>query len=103
MPHRRSTASSILEVSWPRSLSSYASNVTFLTTAPLLLLFAARWLSTLDDPEWWFYGRKSPWDRRQGAYFRPSEGGSPWGVAALIVLLLVLVQYQSLFLDSWFI
>ncbi|KAI3446190.1 hypothetical protein Pfo_002855 [Paulownia fortunei] len=73
-----------------------------LMAAPLVLLFAVRWLPTLDNPGWWFYGA-SPWDRRRGDYYRAEEGGSPWGVAALILLLLVLVQYQSFFLESWFV
>ncbi|KAL7118640.1 hypothetical protein ACP275_02G015900 [Erythranthe tilingii] len=76
-----------------------------LMAAPLVLLFAVRWLSTLENrPEWWFSGTSPPWDSRRRNYFRSSEeGGSPWGVAALIVLLLVLVQYQSVFLESWFV
>lgn len=75
-----------------------------LMAAPLVLLFAVRWLSTWDNPPgWWFYGT-SPWDRRRRNYnFRAAEGSSPWGVAALILLLLVLMQYQSVFLESWFI
>ncbi|XP_073128652.1 uncharacterized protein [Henckelia pumila] len=75
-----------------------------LIAVTLILVFAVKWLSSFEDPGWWFYGR-SPWERRQMAsYFQPSDGGSsPWGVAAVIVLLLVLMQYQSVFLDSWFI
>lgn len=75
-----------------------------LMAAPLVLLFAVRWLSAVDGrPEWWFFGT-SPWDRRRrDYYFGAAEGSSPWGVVALIVLLLVLVQYQSVFLESWFV
>ncbi|XP_060169330.1 uncharacterized protein LOC132600275 [Lycium barbarum] len=72
-----------------------------LLAVPLVLLFVVRWLSTMDTPEWCSGG--SPWDRRRRMYQMPSEGSSPWGVAALIVLLLVLLQYQSSFLDMWFI
>ncbi|KAJ6896832.1 hypothetical protein NC651_022893 [Populus alba x Populus x berolinensis] len=43
----------------------------------------------------------TPWDRSRRAHQQPSEGSSPWGVAAFIVLLLVLVRFQSTFLDSW--
>ncbi|KAL8556227.1 hypothetical protein ACS0TY_003868 [Phlomoides rotata] len=71
-----------------------------LMAAPLLLLFAVKWLSTSENTGWWFYGA-SPW--RRESYFGSAEGGSPWGVAALIVLLLVLMQYQSSFLESWFV
>ncbi|KAL2254811.1 uncharacterized protein LOC105169714 [Sesamum indicum] len=74
-----------------------------LMAAPLVLLFAVRWLSTLDSPPCWWFSPRSPWERRQSEYFGAGEGGSPWGVAALILLLLVLVQYQSVFLESWFI
>ncbi|CAN0899384.1 hypothetical protein LINGRAHAP2_LOCUS20241 [Linum grandiflorum] len=56
---------------------------------PVLLIFVVRWLS------WEF--------RRRTHYIQSSsEGSSPWGVAALILLLLVLLHYQSAFLDSWF-
>ncbi|PIN12734.1 hypothetical protein CDL12_14652 [Handroanthus impetiginosus] len=74
-----------------------------LIAAPIVLLFAVRWLSSFDDPGRWFYGGSYPWDRRRRGYFKASEGASPWGVAALILLLLVLVQYQSVFLERWFI
>ncbi|KAL0334659.1 UNVERIFIED_CONTAM: hypothetical protein Sradi_4677800 [Sesamum radiatum] len=73
-----------------------------LMAAPLVLLFAVRWLSTLDSPPCWWFSARSPWERRRGST-SGGEGGSPWGVAALILLLLVLVQYQSVFLESWFV
>lgn len=75
-----------------------------LLAAPILLLIAVRCLSSFEDPGSFFslfgfssYGRL----RHSHSGGGPSEGGSPWGVAALIVLLLVLVQFQSSFLDSW--
>ncbi|XP_050230922.1 uncharacterized protein LOC126679943 [Mercurialis annua] len=72
-----------------------------LLIVPLVLLFAVRWLSSMENPDLLF--AKSPWDWKRGTHHRPApEGSSPWGVAALIVLLLVLVQFQSAFLDSWF-
>ncbi|KDP27589.1 hypothetical protein JCGZ_19594 [Jatropha curcas] len=71
-----------------------------LLATPLLLLFIVRWLSSMENPDMLF--AKSPWDWKRGTHRRPPEGSSPWGVAALIVLLLVLVQFQSAFLDSWF-
>jgi hypothetical protein len=49
----------------------------------------------------WFSG-SSLWDSRGRTQQSPSEGSSPWGVAALIVVLLILVQFQSSFLDGWF-
>lgn len=72
-----------------------------LLVVPLVLILAVRWLSSMETPEWLCWG--SPWDRRgKMMYFgASSEGSSPWGVAALIVLLLILLQFQSTFLDMW--
>ncbi|KAL2454963.1 hypothetical protein Adt_47538 [Abeliophyllum distichum] len=126
MPYRRSTASSILEVfslnplpypvllilavififlglQWYVTYESVVEATEenmgwLLMAAPLVLLFAVRWLSTVETPGWF-----GPSYRRRTTYYRPSEGSSPWGVAALILLLLVLIQYQSVFLESWFI
>uniref|UniRef100_A0A2P2QE30 Uncharacterized protein LOC105134515 n=1 Tax=Rhizophora mucronata TaxID=61149 RepID=A0A2P2QE30_RHIMU len=72
-----------------------------LLALPLALLVLVRWLSSMESPNMLFC--LSPSERRRQTYRRPSEGSSPWGVAALIVLVLVLAQYQSSFLDSWFI
>ncbi|KAK4401477.1 hypothetical protein Sango_0888400 [Sesamum angolense] len=36
-----------------------------LMAAPLVLLFAVRWLSTLDSPPCWWFSARSPWERRQ--------------------------------------
>ncbi len=71
-----------------------------LLATPLALLLLVRWLSSMENPDMLF--AKTPWGWKRRTYHRPSEGSSPWGVAALIVLLLVLVQIQSAFLDSWF-
>ncbi|KAK9287003.1 hypothetical protein L1049_015411 [Liquidambar formosana] len=72
-----------------------------LIAAPIVLLILVRWLSSMESPERFFW--RSPYDRRYRTHYQPSEGSSPWGVAALIVLLLVLLQYQSSFLKSWFV
>ncbi|XP_057788503.1 uncharacterized protein LOC131005511 [Salvia miltiorrhiza] len=74
-----------------------------LMAAPLLLLFAVRWMSDREYPGGLIFG-STPWDRRRREYYltAANEGSSPWGVLAAIVLLLVLVQYQSTFLESWF-
>ncbi|CAI0438376.1 unnamed protein product [Linum tenue] len=70
---------------------------------PVLLIFLVRWLSSMESCDMVFFGMSSPWDRRRRTHYQaPAEGSSPWGVAALIVLLLVLLQFQSAFLDSWF-
>ncbi|KAJ7967207.1 Oxidoreductase/transition metal ion-binding protein [Quillaja saponaria] len=71
-----------------------------LLATPVVLILIVRWLSSMESTDWLF--GISPWERRRRTHNLPSEGSSPWGVAALIVLLLILVQYQSNFLDSWF-
>ncbi|KAG6588994.1 hypothetical protein SDJN03_17559, partial [Cucurbita argyrosperma subsp. sororia] len=68
-----------------------------LFATPVLLIILARILSSVDPS----YFSSSPWDRRRRTHQLPAEGSSPWGVAALIVLLLVLVQFQSSFRESW--
>ncbi|CAI9299341.1 unnamed protein product [Lactuca saligna] len=74
-----------------------------LLITPLILLFAVKWLSNVEHPEKFFGFGLSPWERRRWlAYQSPEEGGSPWGVAALILLVLVLMQFHSTVLESWF-
>ncbi|KAJ1415950.1 hypothetical protein SESBI_17793 [Sesbania bispinosa] len=64
-----------------------------LFATPVVLLLILRWLSSVDSSESdWFFS-SSPWERRRRTHHLPSEGSSPWGVAALIVLLLIMVQY----------
>ncbi|CAH2061635.1 unnamed protein product [Thlaspi arvense] len=69
---------------------------------PLFLIVLVRWLSSVENPDA-FLGMFS--NRRQ-TYRSPGAGddggSSPWGVAAIIVLLLVLLQYQSSFWEMWF-
>lgn len=54
----------------------------------------------LIDSNRWFY----PYGvTRPVAYHLASqEGGSPWGIALLLVLLLVMVHYQKSFQSNWF-
>ncbi|KAJ0429444.1 hypothetical protein HanPI659440_Chr17g0682861 [Helianthus annuus] len=68
-----------------------------LLITPLLLLFAVKWLSSVENPEKFFGFGLSPWERRhrQAYYQLPTEGSSPWGVAALILLVLVLMQFRE--------
>ncbi|RYR22465.1 hypothetical protein Ahy_B03g067757 [Arachis hypogaea] len=63
---------------------------------PVVLILIVRWLSSMENTEWF-----SGWDRRRRTTQGSSEGSSPWGVAALIVVLLILMQYQSIFHDNW--
>ncbi|KAG2705888.1 hypothetical protein I3760_05G076800 [Carya illinoinensis] len=127
MAYRRSTASSILEVfslnplpypvllilavisiflgmssyfSYEETVESVEEQMSWVLLAtPVVLVIIVQWLSSLENPERLF--SRSPWDQRRRTHHRPSEGSSPWGVAALIVLLLVMVQYRSIFVDSW--
>ncbi|KAL1208206.1 hypothetical protein V5N11_034924 [Cardamine amara subsp. amara] len=67
---------------------------------PLLLIVLVRWLSSMENPDA-FLGVFS--NRRTTYVSTGDDGGSsPWGVAAFIVLLLFLLQYQSSFLEMWF-
>ncbi|KAF9619178.1 hypothetical protein IFM89_005732 [Coptis chinensis] len=71
-----------------------------LKVTPVVLLILVRWLSSMDSPGWLF--ARSPYDRQRATHHHPPEGTSPWGVMLLIIVLLVMVSYQSSFLDSWF-
>jgi hypothetical protein len=71
-----------------------------LFATPVLLIFIVRLVSSMEDSGW--FSGSSLWDSRGRTQQSPSEGSSPWGVAALIVVLLILVQFQSSFLDGWF-
>ncbi|KAJ4965876.1 hypothetical protein NE237_017725 [Protea cynaroides] len=95
----------LLGISWYVSYESIMESAEQQTSlaimaAPLLLLIAVRWLSSMENPDLFFFtDHRNP----RTTYQQPSEGSSPWGVAALIVVLLIMVSYQSTFHDSWFI
>ncbi|PIA60193.1 hypothetical protein AQUCO_00300002v1 [Aquilegia coerulea] len=73
-----------------------------LKATPVILLIMVRWLSSMENTDWLF-PRSSPYDRRRATNNnRPSEGTSPFVVAVVIIVLLVMVSYQSSFHDSWF-
>ncbi|CAA6655957.1 unnamed protein product [Spirodela intermedia] len=57
-----------------------------LMAVPVLLIFAIRWAASFQG--WAVDGASE-------------EGGSPWAVAAVVVLVLVLVSFQSTFRDVW--
>ncbi|CAN6481402.1 unnamed protein product [Victoria cruziana] len=70
---------------------------------PVLIVFILRWLWAVGDERnvlFWPYDRKYGHRRRRP---RPREGSSPWGVAALLALLLVMLTFQSTFHDQWLI
>ncbi|CAJ1933895.1 unnamed protein product [Sphenostylis stenocarpa] len=72
-----------------------------LFATPVVLILIVRWLSSMENSNW--FSASLPWESRMRTHQGPSEGSSPWGVAALILVLLIMVQYQSNFLDSWFV
>lgn len=67
---------------------------------PIALVLLIRWISSVDTFEGYFgfYPTESRWRGYQAA---PSEGSSPWGVAMVVVLLLVLTSFHSTFQDMW--
>lgn len=64
----------------------------FLMLSPLVLLLAVRCLSS-NFPVF------MPFPERDSLH---RAGGSPWGVALLLVLLLFMISYQSSFQERWF-
>lgn len=65
-----------------------------LILCPVMLLLIVHWLSVVEKPTLPF-PRSEP-----NAIHR--AGGSPWGVGLLVVLLMVMISYQSSFHDQWF-
>ncbi|KAG1354067.1 hypothetical protein COCNU_07G001790 [Cocos nucifera] len=73
-----------------------------LLVIPVVLLLVIRWLSSIERFEDTLLGSLLPYDRRRSYNnYQPQEGSSPWGVAAVVVLLLILVSFQSTFQDMW--
>ncbi|CAD5174503.1 unnamed protein product [Musa acuminata subsp. malaccensis] len=76
-----------------------------LLVIPVLLILVIRWLSSIERLDDSLLGLFS-YDHRRRIYYngsneRPQVGSSPWGVAAVVVLLLILVYFQSSFQDMW--
>ncbi|RZC44854.1 hypothetical protein C5167_037800 [Papaver somniferum] len=69
--------------------------------SPIVLLIIVQWLSTIENPERLF--ARSPYERQRRTHSIPSEGAQPWIVAGIIVVLLVMVSYQSTFQEGWLI
>ncbi|XP_010557045.1 PREDICTED: uncharacterized protein LOC104826176 [Tarenaya hassleriana] len=66
-----------------------------LMASPLLLLLAVHFLSK-DDA---FRRGLVPLNERESLY---RAGGTPWGVAFLLVFLFFMLSYQSQFQERWF-
>lgn len=71
----------------------------FLLLVPVLLIFFMRSGLTSGRLRFNFW---APQLRPDSSAQRGGTGASPWGVAMLLVLLLVLVSYQSAFHSKWF-
>ncbi|KAM7479403.1 hypothetical protein LguiA_027616 [Lonicera macranthoides] len=71
----------------------------FLLLVPVLLIFFMRSGLTIGRLRFNFW---SPRLRPDSSAQRGGTGASPWGVAMLLALLLVLVSYQSVFHSKWF-
>lgn len=68
-----------------------------LIVSPLLLLLIVHWLSSGDDHQRVPF--IIPLPERDSLH---RAGGSPWGVACLLVFLLFMISYHSTFQELWF-
>ncbi|KAM1152411.1 hypothetical protein ACFX2J_034846 [Malus domestica] len=74
----------------------------FLISLPIFLIFLVASYSSISSTGWFNSGYRPS---QREAVQRAGRGGSsssPWGVAILLVLLLVLVSYQSSVHSKWF-
>ncbi|BAH92077.1 uncharacterized protein [Oryza sativa Japonica Group] len=71
-----------------------------LLLVPVALVLLIRWISSVDtfDGYFSFYPTERRWNRYDPG---PAEGSSPWGVAMVVLLLLVLASFHSTFQDMW--
>ncbi|KAK7323891.1 hypothetical protein VNO77_27391 [Canavalia gladiata] len=68
-----------------------------LMVSPLLLLLVVHFLSNYGNGG--FFSSLIPLPEKESLH---RAGGTPWGVALLLVLLLFMVSYQSSFQERWF-
>ncbi|KAL8540140.1 hypothetical protein ACS0TY_001650 [Phlomoides rotata] len=73
----------------------------FFFLLPVLLVFFLR-SSLLSGGGWLNFGDSSQQGRQVRRQLARGMAGFPWGVAVLVVALLVLVSYQSSFQSKWF-
>ncbi|KAK3151052.1 hypothetical protein QOZ80_3AG0241080 [Eleusine coracana subsp. coracana] len=97
----------LLGVSWFFTYEDFIEEATeqlswLLLAVPIALVLLIRWISSVDSFEGYFgfYPSERRW--RANRYDAgPAEGSSPWGVAMVVVLLLVLASFHSTFRDMW--
>ncbi|XP_009607098.1 uncharacterized protein [Nicotiana tomentosiformis] len=70
----------------------------FFYLVPVFLIFLMR--SSLLNGGFNFWGPSQP--RHNNSVYKRSRAEFPWGVAILVVVLIVLVSYQSSFQSKWF-
>jgi hypothetical protein len=88
--------------SYDSAAESFANQARILLMAsPFALLLAVRLLSSVSPGEGRGVGDllAVPMPERDSIH---RAGGSPWGVGLLLLLLLVMVSYQSNFREKWF-
>ncbi|KAL5210493.1 hypothetical protein ABZP36_006116 [Zizania latifolia] len=73
-----------------------------LLVVPIALVLLIKWISSVETFEGYFgfYPTERRWNR--GGYdAAAADGSSPWGVAMVVLLLLVLATFHSTFQDMW--
>ncbi|KAK9927184.1 hypothetical protein M0R45_024382 [Rubus argutus] len=69
---------------------------------PIILIFLVASCSSISSRGWFNFRLRRPQQDSVHREPRASGGGSPWGVAIIVVLVLVLLSYQSSFHSKWF-
>jgi hypothetical protein len=97
----------LLGVSWFFTYEDFIEEATeqlswLLLAVPIALVLLIKWISSVESLEGYFgfYPSERRW--RANRYDAgPAEGSSPWAVAMVVVLLLVLASFHSTFQDMW--
>ncbi|XP_020089838.1 uncharacterized protein LOC109711287 [Ananas comosus] len=89
-------------MSYESALESLIEQVKFLfMVSPLVLLLVVHLMSSRERRHVPFF---APLPEHQQPFYcsRGRAGGSPWGVALVLVLLMFMISYQSYFHERWF-
>ncbi|WVZ56259.1 hypothetical protein U9M48_006816 [Paspalum notatum var. saurae] len=70
-----------------------------LLVLPVALVLLIRWISSVETFEGYFGFYRT--ERHGRRYEAPAEGSSPWGVAMVVLLLIVLASFHSTIQDMW--